>query len=53
VVCVTSQIADVRFRGRLVSAADSEWFDVSGVMVIGFLSGLRLNGNLNLKVEEI
>jgi hypothetical protein len=36
-----------------VSATEGEWVDVSGGSVIGFLSGLRLNGNLNLKVEEI
>jgi hypothetical protein len=36
-----------------VSATDDEWVDVSGGLVIGFLGGLRLNGNLNLKVEEI
>jgi len=37
----------------MVSAGIGEWFDVSSRPVIGFLSGLRLNGNLNLKVEEI
>jgi hypothetical protein len=36
-----------------VSADYGEWVDVSGGPVIGFLSGLGLNGNLNLKVEEI
>jgi hypothetical protein len=35
-----------------VSADYGEWVDVSGGPVIGFLSGLGLNGNLNLKVEE-
>jgi hypothetical protein len=37
----------------VVSASNGEWVDVSGWFVIGFLSGLRLNGDLNLKVEEI